>query len=214
MSHDGRWATLAAQAVPGPAREERLLLQSVVEAARAIFAAAAGSVLLLDATGKELVFEAVAGEGQEAILGRRTSAEAGIAGWVLAAGEPVAVRDVPAAPALASGAAGRAGYVPRAILAAPLLYDGEVSGVLEVLDPVHDDRRTFDDLRLLGLFAYQAVVALHVVRRHRAARQALTGDGAYAELVRIVSALEAMPRPRRQAGLRMLTAVGDLLKDG
>ncbi|MEU6942907.1 GAF domain-containing protein, partial [Streptomyces rubiginosohelvolus] len=63
-------------AAPSPAvsasdahRDE--LLQSVVDVARAIFGAAAGSVLLLDEEADELVFRAVSGEGQEFLVGRR-----------------------------------------------------------------------------------------------------------------------------------------------
>ena len=46
------------------------LLRSVVEVARAIFGAKASSVFLLDEATDELVFAAVAGEGEEHLVGR------------------------------------------------------------------------------------------------------------------------------------------------
>ena len=51
--------------------EHRALLQSIVEVARAIFRAKASSIFLLDEESDELVFEAVAGEGSESLIGRR-----------------------------------------------------------------------------------------------------------------------------------------------
>lgn len=65
----------------GPATQagsaERDLLQSVVETARAIFGAAASSVLLHDEDADELVFQAVAGEGEESLVGSRFPAGRG-----------------------------------------------------------------------------------------------------------------------------------------
>ncbi|HEY6017279.1 MAG TPA: hypothetical protein VIU16_10870, partial [Gaiellaceae bacterium] len=51
--------------------EHRRLLQSIVEVARAIFRARASSIFLLDEEADELVFEAVAGEGSEGLVGTR-----------------------------------------------------------------------------------------------------------------------------------------------
>ena len=61
----------------------RALLQSTVETARAIFHAKASSAFLLDEETDELVFEAVAGEGADTLVGRRFPSSTGVAGWVL-----------------------------------------------------------------------------------------------------------------------------------
>lgn len=55
---------------PGDAARHELL-QSVVDVARAIFGAAASSVCLLDEEADELVFQAVSGEGEAFLVGRR-----------------------------------------------------------------------------------------------------------------------------------------------
>ena len=47
------------------------LLRSIVEVARAIFGAQASSILLFDEATDELVFAAVAGEGEQRLVGRR-----------------------------------------------------------------------------------------------------------------------------------------------
>jgi len=78
-------AAVAAAAL-GSEDLRRSLLGSIVEVARAILGARASSIVLLDEDAGELVFEAVAGEG-ESLLGTRIPAARGIAGWVAQSGE-------------------------------------------------------------------------------------------------------------------------------
>ena len=51
--------------------QHRALLRSIVEVARSMFAAAASSIVLLDEETDELVSEAVAGEGEDTLIGQR-----------------------------------------------------------------------------------------------------------------------------------------------
>jgi len=126
-------AAVAAAAL-GSEERFRELLRSVVEVARSIFAAKASSILLLDEDANELVFEAVVGEGEEGLLGRRFPAGTGVAGWVLATGTPLVVEDVTTDPRFAKDVAEGTGYVPQGLMAVPLLHDERALGVLEVLD--------------------------------------------------------------------------------
>ncbi len=71
----------------------RALLEWIVAVARAIFAVKASSIMLFDKRAGELVFETVAGEGSD------RPATQGIAGWVVASGEPIVLEDVGADPA-------------------------------------------------------------------------------------------------------------------
>ena len=98
----------------------RALLRSIVDVARAIFRARAASVFLLDGEADELVFEAVSGEGEESLVGRRFPSSTGIAGWVLVTSQSLVLDDVSADPRFASQAAESTGYVPKAIMAVPL----------------------------------------------------------------------------------------------
>ena len=91
----------------------RALLRSIVDVARAIFGARAASVFLLDDESDELVFEAVSGEGEESLVGRRFPSSTGIAGWVLVTGQPLVLDDVAADPRFATEAAESTGYVPK-----------------------------------------------------------------------------------------------------
>lgn len=186
---------------------ERRLLVSVVDVARAIFDAAAASIFLLDPDGRSLVFEAVSGSGGDSLLGGRFPASRGVAGWVLAAGEPVIVDDLATNPSFARDVAEWTGYVPRSLMAAPLRDRADSIGVLEVLDRAADPRRTLGDLEMIGMFARQAAIAIDVMR-HRAGEQeaydpALSG---------IATSLGALSNGQRAAGHRLLANLRELLQ--
>jgi GAF domain-containing protein len=155
----------------------RALLGSIVQVARAIFHARAASVLLLDEATGELVFEAVVGEGEETLVGRRFPAATGIAGWVLNTRQPLVLADVSADPRFSADTAQSTGYVPKGIMAVPLLHGEDALGVLEVLDRPADARFSIEEVDLLGLFGIQAAAALALIRRARLAATALAGGG-------------------------------------
>ena len=72
-----------AAGVVGSSEGFHKLLGAITEVARGIFGATASSILLLDEEADELVFEAVAGYGEDELLGLRFPSSTGIAGWVL-----------------------------------------------------------------------------------------------------------------------------------
>jgi GAF domain-containing protein len=200
-------AAVAAAAL-GSEERFRSLLRSVVEVARAIFAAKASSILLLDEQTNELVFEAVVGEGEESLLGQRFPAGTGVAGWVLATRTPLVIEDVARDPRFAKDVAEGTGYVPQGLMAVPLLHDEQALGVLEVLD--RQSRFTLEEMELLGLFASQAAIALDLLRRAREAEAALAGNGELAPVARLAAALgdlDEETRPDAQALLASLETV-------
>ena len=209
MSDELRAAVAAG--VLGAEESFRTLLQSVVETARAIFGAKASSVFLLDEEADELVFEAVAGEGSGTLIGKRFPSSTGIAGWVLVTRQPLVIDDLGEDPRFSREAAESTGYVPRGLMAVPLLADERALGVLEVLDRPRDSRFTLAEMDLLGVFANQAAVALDLLLRARRAQAALGGEGDAGALARIASRLETADEAERAAGLRLLAALEDLL---
>jgi GAF domain-containing protein len=170
------------------------LLQSVVDVARAIFGAQASSIFLLDEEAGELVFQAVSGQGEELLIGRRFPAGRGIAGWVALSGEPMVVDDLAAGSPFDRSLAESTQYVPNALMAAPLVHGGRVLGVLEVLDPAEQARSSLPELDLLSLFARQAAVALRFV-----VRQPVDQDE------------DALPSRQRAEAARLLRELEDLL---
>jgi signal transduction protein with GAF and PtsI domain len=124
-----------------------------VEATRALFSAAACSVALVDDDGGTLEFVASDGAGSDEIVGVRIPVSRGIAGWAAMSGQPIAVRDVQHDSRFARDVAESTHYVPTAIYAAPMLdAEGEVLGVLSVLDPVVDESSDWT-LNVLGTMA-------------------------------------------------------------
>lgn len=181
------------------------LLQSVVDVARAIFGAAASSVFLLDRDRNELVFQAVAGQGAQILIGTRFPADRGIAGWVAMSGDAMVVDDLANNQAFARDLAESTEYVPNSLMAAPLIDGGEVLGVLEVLDPVPQSRSDLAELDLLLLFAGQAATALRMVLAQRAQRDATSAA------LRVVQQLSAQDRA---TGLQLLDAMRELIAAG
>ncbi len=202
-------AAVAAAAF-GSEERFRALLRSVGEVARAIFAAKASSILLLDEDANELVFEAVVGEGEEHLLGRRFPAGTGVAGWVLATRTPLVIEDVSRDPRFAKEVAEDTGYVPQGLMAVPLLHDEQAVGVLEVLD--RQSRFTLQEMELLGLFASQAALALDLLRRAREAEAALAGDGDLAVVARLATTLGELDEDARPAAQALLESLEKVLR--
>jgi GAF domain-containing protein len=193
--------------------EHRLLLQSIVEVARAIFSAKAASIFLHDEATDELVFEAVAGAGSEGLVGTRFPSSTGIAGWVLVTRQPLVIEDLQNDPRFARQAAESTGYVPEAMMSVPLLHEERSLGVLNVLDRSQEVDFSLEHMQLLGLFANQAAIALDLLQRARHARSVLTESGGEAAVIaRIASTLEGLEEERREPVLRLLDALDETLR--
>jgi GAF domain-containing protein len=189
----------------------RELLASIVDVARSIFAAEAASIFLLDEEADELVFEAVSGRGEGALVGARFPSSTGIAGFALVTRQPLVVDDLNADPRFSRDRAAETGYVPSSIVASPLLYGESALGVLSVLD--RDPGRPFGlaELELLSRFSTQAAIGLDLLLRARRARSALGDDeGGSAALVARVAAL--LDETDEDAGRRLLEALEMLLR--
>lgn len=114
-------------------------LANAVVAIRSLFSAAATSCALTSQDGERLRFVASDGAGAAKIIGVEMPAGRGIAGFVAMSGQAIAVADVARDPRFARDIAESTDYVPRSIVAVPVIAsDGEVAGVLSVLDPAVD----------------------------------------------------------------------------
>jgi GAF domain-containing protein len=213
MTEDQLKAAVAAGVLASEDAHRRLL-QATVEVARGIFSARASSVFLYDEETDELVFEAVAGEGSETLIGQRIPSSTGIAGWVLVTRQPIVLEDVTADPRWGGQEiAERSGYVPKGLMAVPLLQEEDAVGVLNVLDRPQEARFSLEEMELLGLFANQAAISLDLLRRARRAKAVLEdGDVDAAALTRLATRLDALEGPRRQAGIELLRALETLFE--
>jgi GAF domain-containing protein len=180
------------------------LLQSVVDVARAIFGAQAASILLHEHGATELTFAAVSGAGAETLVGRRIPLTTGVAGWVFATRQPLAIEDVSSDPRFAGDVASSTGYVPKGIMAAPLLNEDRALGVISVLDRPRRVEFSLIEMDLLGAFARLAAQALEL---------AATARDATGPVARLQESLNALEGPRRAAATRLVEALGDVLDE-
>lgn len=208
----------SAPSAPSPEADitQRRLLQSIVEVARGVFGAAASSVFLVDRTDGTLVFEAVAGEGEKELLGRRFPAGTGIAGWVAAFGQPLLVDDVSDSAQFARDAAESTGYVPQSIMAAPLIRDGECIGVLSVLDRGARPRGDLGDMDLLAMLATEVAMAVDLLVHLRIREDAdpAAGPGGTGDLALIQRIAGRLPQADSTVAAtvhRLLETAADLL---
>jgi GAF domain-containing protein len=149
------------------------LLQTIVEAAARLFGAAASSIALLDEAQGTLQFRVATGAGAAEVVGMSIPVGQGIAGYVVMTGQPLAVSSVQEDPRFARETARKTGYVPRSILAMPLLYGERPIGVIEVLDKIEAASFGMQDMELLGIFARQAAVAIRASLHRQHLGQAL-----------------------------------------
>jgi GAF domain-containing protein len=187
------------------------LLRSIVDVARAIFGAKASSILLFEPESEELVFAAVSGEGERELVGRRIPASTGVAGWVLSSRTPLVLEDVQSDPRFARDVAEKTGYVPKGLMAVPLLDEEIDLGVLQVLDRPQRARFTLQEMELLGLFAGQAAIALGLLRSAQRARAALDGEGELATVAALAGALDTLEGRRRGEGIALLRSLEQVL---
>jgi len=212
MTEDGLRAAVAAGVI-GADQAYGSLLRSIVEVARAIFVAQRSSIFLLDEESDELVFEAIAGEEEQGLIGTRIPSSTGIAGWTLVTRQPLVIEDLTQDPRHSREVAEKTGYVPKGIMSVPLLVEERALGVLQVLDRPQRPGFSLQEMDLLGLFANQAAIALDLLQRSRRAKAVLDqGGGDVAVVARLAAALDELTEDRRQQALALLTALENVLK--
>jgi eukaryotic-like serine/threonine-protein kinase len=148
-----------AVSVSGPAGEPKLL-EGIARTAAGVLGAAAASIALTEEVTGELVYQAAWGAGADEIVGVRLPRGDGIAGAVAESAEGTAVPDCRRDERFAARIAEGTGYVPHTMLVTPLERDGQVLGVLSVIDRRDGTAYGPPDLERANLFADLAVTAL------------------------------------------------------
>ena len=160
----GRRAEIARRLELGSAEA---VLRSVVDAAVALFEAEAASIALYDPARNLLVFRVAAGAQGQGVVGLEIAPDRGLVGYVFSGGQALAIADVRADPRFGRSFAEQTEYVPRSIVAVPLLDERGTIGVLEVLDKRSEASFSLRDVELAGVFARQATVAIRASRVER-----------------------------------------------
>jgi HD-GYP domain-containing protein (c-di-GMP phosphodiesterase class II) len=141
------------------------VLERALENAESVCRAETGSVWELDEERQELFFRVVRGKAAGAIRDLRVPVGQGIVGSVARSGVAEMVNDVASDPRWRGDLAV---FQTRAILTVPLVAEGRVIGVMQLLNPVGRDRFTEGDLRRMSLFAGILAHPLQNARLHSA----------------------------------------------
>jgi signal transduction histidine kinase len=143
------------------------LLQGILRSAIEAVHGTAGSLLLLDPTGEELIFSVVEGGGGVALEGQRMGRDQGLAGWVVAHNEPVIVTDVHEDSRFYGRIPERVEYEVKTLISTPLRVKGEPIGVIQVLNKEDDGLFDENDLNLLTSFAAQSAITIENTRLYQ-----------------------------------------------
>ena len=141
------------------------VLKTIAESAARIMEAEASSLLMLDRHSGKLVFAAASGPVGAGLIGQEFDADLGIAGRVISTRLPQVVRDVSSDPEFFQGIDEKSDFVTRELMAVPMLFRGDVIGVVEVINRTGGEF-TNGDTEVLRVFAELAAVAVDNARRH------------------------------------------------
>lgn len=197
----------------GAAQEK--VLRLLIELAAQFVGADEGSILLLDASGKHLVFVMTAGdrESEKMLVGQKVPVGRGITG--LAAQTQEVHIGAPTYKQVRQARSGGPDGAPLSVMAAPLLIDEDLIGVITAATFNPNKRFTGNDARLYGRIA--SVIAVVIDQAHRletrsaagkrkSPPKALTGqERTKRELAVIVSRLSTLPRDRLAKVVRLLS---------
>jgi len=143
----------------------QVVLERALENAESVCRAETSSIWELDEERQELFFRVVRGKAAGAIRNLRVPVGQGIVGSVARSGAAEMVNDVASDPRWRGDSAV---FQTRAILTVPLVAEGRVIGVMQLLNPVGRDRFTEGDLRRMSLFAGILAHPLQNARLHTA----------------------------------------------
>lgn len=147
-----------------PPPETSDLLERLLQTAAVATAAQAGSLLLVDDEGRNLVFKAATGPKAAEVRRFVVPLGSGIAGFVAETGQPMALANVNADPRFHHDIGQSLGYIPQTMLCVPIQHDDAIIGVIQLLDKAGGASFTQWDIELVGRFVEQAALAVEQSR--------------------------------------------------
>ena len=141
------------------------LLELIIETATRMLQAKASSLLLLDKKTKKLYFKVATGEKGEEVMQFEINLGQGIAGYVAETGEPLLIPDVSKEPRWYREISESIGFETRSIACVPMKMDGEIIGVVEIIDKEDGSPIQDEDMNTLTAYAELAAVAIINARK-------------------------------------------------
>lgn len=143
------------------------ILNTIMEKAADLINAEGWSVLLIDESTNELVFEAASGKAGKKLLGIRLKIGQGVAGWVARYGKSLIVPDVAKDPRFYSGVDEKTKFRTKSVLCVPMRSRDRIIGVVEVVNKVGGDQFTQDDYEIFENVVAHLTIALEKAQMYR-----------------------------------------------
>ncbi|HMA69080.1 MAG TPA: GAF domain-containing SpoIIE family protein phosphatase [Candidatus Mcinerneyibacterium sp.] len=125
----------------------------IIEQAKKIFNAEASSLMFLDKGSNELYFDVATGEKKEIVKEIRIPSDKGIAGWIIKNKKSILVKDVKQDGRFYNKVDEKSEFITKSIIGTPVYVEGEVIGLIEVLNKKDGGNFKEKDLELLEIFA-------------------------------------------------------------
>jgi len=171
VSPDAAAALAQASAAINSTLELDVVLDRIARGAAAVMRAEASSVLMYERRRNKLIFAAAVGEQGKKLVGKEFDAGLGIAGRVLQTGRPLCIADVGSNPDFYGGIDAQTDFRTRNLMAAPMVFQSETLGVVEVLNRVSGGTFDESDIPLLGIFANLAACGARNAQAHESLRK-------------------------------------------
>ncbi len=136
------------------------VLDNAMTCAQLSMNAEASAIFELDRERDELFFRIALGDTAEKVKKERIRIGEGIAGWVARTGEPLIIPNALSDPRFLSSVDARTGFETRSIICVPMMYKGELTGALEVLNKKNGLPFDEKDLEMLTVLANQVAIAI------------------------------------------------------
>ena len=141
------------------------LLELIIETATRMMDAKASSLLLLDQKSNKLHFKVATGEKGTDVKQFEIDLGQGIAGHVAKTGDPLLIPDVAKDPRWYKEISESIGFKTQSIACVPMKINGEIIGVVEIIDKADGSSIRKEDLKILSVFADLAAQALGNARK-------------------------------------------------
>jgi len=143
------------------------VLQDITELTAYVLQAQAATLFLADERQGQLIFYLPTGEAGSVLREMRIPITQGVAGWVATQRQHLIVNDAVKDPRFSGQVDAKTGFKTESILCVPLLSQGRLVGVLEVLNKESKSGFTQEDQAWLETMANQAAVALENARLYQ-----------------------------------------------
>ena len=150
------------------------LLERIIGAATGMVEAEAGSVLLYDAEKRELSFQMLRGEKPGEIADKAVTLGEGVSGTVAVNREPLIINNIPYDSPFQPYVARISGYEVTSVISVPLIFQDELTGVLELYNKLGKDGFTPRDEELLLSLGSQAAISIKNAEFHESQKNYFT----------------------------------------